>query len=42
MALDLLTIAGLAGSALIVVAYFANQQGLLRAENWRLISQARF
>jgi Na+-translocating ferredoxin:NAD+ oxidoreductase RnfD subunit len=35
MALDLLTIAGLAGSALIVVAYFANQQGLLRAENWR-------
>jgi len=35
MALDLVTIAGLAGSALIVVAYFANQQGLLRAENWR-------
>jgi hypothetical protein len=29
MALDLLTIAGVAGSALIVLAYFANQQGWL-------------
>ena len=35
MALDLLTIAGVVGSALIVFAYFANQQGWLRAENWR-------
>ena len=35
MALDLLTIAGVAGSALIVLAYFANQQGWLSAENWR-------
>ena len=34
MALDLLTIAGVAGSALIVFAYFANQQEWLRAENW--------
>ncbi|MGH6804900.1 MAG: CBU_0592 family membrane protein [Methyloceanibacter sp.] len=34
MALDLLTIAGVAGCLLIVVAYFANQQGWLRAENW--------
>ena len=35
MALDLLTIAGVTGSALIVLAYFANQQGWLSAENWR-------
>ena len=35
MALDLLTIAGVAGSALIIFAYFANQQGWLHAENWR-------
>ena len=35
MALDLLTIAGVVGSALIVVTYFANQQEWLRAENWR-------
>jgi len=35
MTLDLLTIAGIAGSALIIFAYFANQQGWLRAENWR-------
>jgi hypothetical protein len=34
LALDLLTICGVAGSALIIVAYFANQQGWLRAENW--------
>ena len=34
MAFDLLTIAGVAGSGLIVVAYFTNQQGWLRAENW--------
>jgi hypothetical protein len=34
MALDLLTIAGVVGSALIVFAYFANQQGWLSAENW--------
>jgi hypothetical protein len=34
MALDLLTIAGVVGSARIVFAYFANQQGWLSAENW--------
>ena len=34
MALDLLTFAGVIGSGLIVVAYFANQQGWLPAENW--------
>ena len=37
MALDLLTIAEVAGSALIVLAYFANQQGWLSAENWRYL-----
>ncbi|GFO82700.1 hypothetical protein [Methyloceanibacter sp.] len=35
MALDFLTIAGVVGSVLIVLAYFANQQGWLSAENWR-------
>jgi hypothetical protein len=35
MAFDALTIAGVVGSGLIVVAYFANQQGWLRAENWQ-------
>ena len=34
MAFDFLTVAGVAGSGLIVVAYFANQQGWLCAENW--------
>jgi hypothetical protein len=34
MALDLSTIAGVAGSVLIVFAYFANQQGWLSTENW--------
>ena len=32
---SLLTIAGVAGSGLIIFAYFANQQGWLHAENWR-------
>jgi hypothetical protein len=31
----LLTVAGVAGSALIISAYFANQQGWLHAENRR-------
>lgn len=35
MAFDALTIAGVVGSGLIVGAYFANQQGWLRAENWQ-------
>jgi len=35
VALDLLTIAGVVGSVLIVLAYFANQQGSLSAENWQ-------
>jgi hypothetical protein len=33
--LDLYTATGLVGVALIVGAYFANQQGWLNAENWR-------
>jgi hypothetical protein len=32
---SLLTIAGVPGSALIIFAYFANQQGWFHAENWR-------
>lgn len=32
---DPFTIAGIAGSAMIVAAYFGNQQGWLAAENWR-------
>jgi hypothetical protein len=32
---DSATLAGFIGVALIVVAYFANQQGWLRSDNWR-------
>ena len=32
---SLLTVAGVVGSALIIFAYFAYQQGWLHAENWR-------
>ena len=32
---SLLNIGGVAGDALIILAYFANQQGWLHAENWR-------
>jgi Na+-translocating ferredoxin:NAD+ oxidoreductase RnfD subunit len=35
MAFDLLTVAGVVGSSLIIAAYFFNQQGWLHAENWR-------
>jgi hypothetical protein len=35
MAFDLLTVAGVVGSGLIIGAYFLNQQGWLRAEDWR-------
>jgi Na+-translocating ferredoxin:NAD+ oxidoreductase RnfD subunit len=35
MGFDLFTIAGVAGSALIIVAYFATQQSWLIAEDWR-------
>ena len=35
MGFDPFTIAGVAGSALIIVAYFATQQGWLMAEDWR-------
>jgi hypothetical protein len=33
--LDPFTVAGFAGVGFIVVAYFANQQGWLSAEDWR-------
>lgn len=35
MNLDLLTAAGIVGAMIVVVAYFANQQGWLRSEDWR-------
>jgi len=35
MGFDPFTIAGVAGSALIIVAYFATQQDWLIAEDWR-------
>ncbi len=33
--LDLPTIAGFIGAAIIIVAYFANQTGRLRSDDWR-------
>ena len=35
MSLDPFTLAGVAGTALIVGAYFANQQGWVDAHDWR-------
>ncbi len=35
MALDPFTLAGIIGTALIIVAYFGNQQGWLRTEDWK-------
>lgn len=35
MTLDPFTIAGVIGTALIVIAYFGNQQGWLAANDWR-------
>jgi Na+-translocating ferredoxin:NAD+ oxidoreductase RnfD subunit len=35
MTFDPFTLAGIAGTALIVAAYFANQQGWLMTEDWR-------
>lgn len=35
MAFDLFTLAGIAGTALFLAAYFANQQGWLASEDWR-------
>jgi Na+-translocating ferredoxin:NAD+ oxidoreductase RnfD subunit len=37
MPFDLLTIAGVAGSGFIIAAYFFNQHGLLRSEDWRYL-----
>jgi hypothetical protein len=34
MTLDPFTVAGIAGTALIIVAYFGNQQGWLRSDDW--------
>ncbi|MBI3516269.1 MAG: hypothetical protein HY060_19735 [Proteobacteria bacterium] len=33
--MDLYTAAGIVGAGLVVVAYFANQQGWLASEDWR-------
>jgi len=35
MVFDPLTLAGIIGTALIVAAYFGNQQGRLKADNWK-------
>ncbi len=35
MEVDVYTLVGFAGAALVVVAYFANQQGWLRSTDWR-------
>lgn len=35
MGADPYTVAGIAGAALVVIAYFANQQGWLRSDDWR-------
>jgi Na+-translocating ferredoxin:NAD+ oxidoreductase RnfD subunit len=35
MALDPFTLIGIVGTALIIVAYFATQQGWLTAEDWQ-------
>ncbi|MBN8929407.1 MAG: hypothetical protein BGO51_07925 [Rhodospirillales bacterium 69-11] len=35
MPLDLPTLIGFAGAGLLMVAYFASQQGWLRADDWR-------
>jgi hypothetical protein len=35
MTFEPFTLAGIAGTVIIVAAYFANQQGWLMAENWR-------
>ena len=34
MTLDPFTLAGIAGTALIIVAYFGNQQGWLKSDDW--------
>jgi hypothetical protein len=34
MTLDPFTLAGIAGTALIIVAYFGNQQGWLKSGDW--------
>ncbi|MGH7103773.1 MAG: CBU_0592 family membrane protein [Acetobacteraceae bacterium] len=35
MGLDLFTVAGIVGAVIVVVAYFANQQGWLPSADWR-------
>ena len=37
MALDPFTLIGIVGTALIIVAYFATQQGWLTAEDWQYL-----
>ncbi|MGH7122708.1 MAG: CBU_0592 family membrane protein [Acetobacteraceae bacterium] len=38
MPFDPYTLAGIIGAAIVIVAYFANQQGWLRSEDWRFPS----
>ena len=35
MTLDPFTLAGIVGTAIIIAAYFGNQQGWLKGEDWR-------
>ena len=35
MTLDPFTLAGILGTAVIIVAYFGNQQGWLKGEDWK-------
>ena len=34
MTFDPFTLAGIAGTALVIIAYFANQQGRLKSDDW--------
>lgn len=38
MRFDPYTLAGVLGAAVVIIAYFANQQGWLRSEDWRFPS----
>ena len=35
MTLDPFTLAGIIGTALIIIAYFGNQQGWIKGDDWR-------
>ena len=35
MSFDIVTLAGVVGAAIVIAAYFANQQGWLSSDDWR-------